>query len=242
MARVLLTRRIPSSVLRLSRSEHTRRPLRRATARSRATSCCSASPDKDALICLLTDRIDARGARGRAGAEDRRQHRRRLRQHRRRRRARSAASSSPTRRTCSPSGRGVHLGADPRHRAARRRRRSAGSRAAGGRAGRSTSCSARSSRQAARHHRRGPHRPRRRGAAPGLRHDARCFAEGSGRCRWTSCSSRSDVVSIHTPARRRRAPDRQARAGADEALRAPRQHRARTSSTKRRWPGRSTSA
>ena len=93
--------RFPPSVLAQARGRALRRrSLRRRRRRFRATSCSGASPDKDALICLLTDRIDGEVIDAGAGAEGRRQRRRRLRQHRRRRPRRRAASSSPTRPTC----------------------------------------------------------------------------------------------------------------------------------------------
>ena len=123
--RVLLTRKIPSSILALLTDRcdvdlHDgdgglpRDDLKRRVA------------DKDALIRVLTDKIDGEIMDAGPALKVDREHRRRLQQHRRRRRARQRGiivTNTPD--VLTEAVAELHLGADSRHRAPRRRRRAA---------------------------------------------------------------------------------------------------------------------
>ena len=149
-------------------------------------------------------------------------------------------------------GRRLHLGADPRRSRGGCRKASAWC-ARGEWKGWALDfmLGTRAARQAARARRRRPHRPRRRGAGAGVRHArrlhrraARSTCRRRARCRSIDCCSTSDVVSLHVPLTpETRAPDRQARAGADEAVGVSDQHGARAGRRRRRRsPGRCSSA
>ena len=104
MARVLVTRRLPDGGLEpLARAGH-ELVQRDDDPPLTHDELVAAAADVDAIVCLLTDRIDRDGARSRCGrrpAAGRRERRGRLRQHRRRRRAPSSGSRCATRPACS---------------------------------------------------------------------------------------------------------------------------------------------
>ena len=195
MARVLLTRSIPSSVLGLLEAEHTVDLYSGEGAIPRAELLTPRR--RQGRAHLRADRPDRRRGHGAAPAlKVDRQHRGRLRQHRRAGRAQARHRRHEHAGRADRGHRRVHLGADSRHHPPRRRRRSADPRRRLEPLGTRLHARHGAARQAARHHRRRPHRPGRGGQGAGVRHEdglrrpAEQVATSQGRDRShsTSCS------------------------------------------------------
>ena len=250
-ARVLVTRRLPDGGLDPSRPA-TSSCSATTTSRSPPTSWWRRCRDVDAIVCHLTDRIDARRDRGgRRPASGRRQ---------RGRRATTTSTSPPQHElgvaVCNTPGvldettADLAFAPDPRRVAGRASEAERDLRAGrwtglGHRpVPRASTCTAPRSVSSATAASAGPSPAAPRGSACEVLHHARTRHRRSpGACAdLDELLRRSPTsVSLHVPlSARDPSPDRRPPAGADEADRGAREHRARARwSTRRRWPSRS---